>query len=81
MEKLKPCPICGGAAILKRIPYDDLFWVMCNNKNCYAEVSTRIMATEKEAIEIWNNRPGEEDAYRRGVQRMPMRGDDKHGAT
>ena len=78
MEKLKPCPICGGAATLKRIPYGDFFWVTCNNENCYAEVSTRIMVTEKEAIEIWNNRPGEEDAYRRGVQRMPMEGDNKN---
>ena len=25
-----------------------------------------------EAVEFWNRRPGEEDAYRRGVQRMAM---------
>ena len=77
MKKIKPCPFCNGAATLRRGPYGDgFYYVMCNNENCYVSTSTRLMLTEKEAIEIWNNRPGEEDAYRRGVQRMPMEGDD-----
>ena len=77
MEKLKPCPFCGGGATLRRGPYGDVFYVICNNENCYASASTRIMTTEKEAIEIWNHRPGEKEAYRRGVQGVPMEGDDK----
>lgn len=73
MSELKPCPFCGGAATLRRGPYGDVFYVICNNENCYATASTRIMTTEKDAIEIWNYRPREMNAYLRGVLRLPYR--------
>ena len=85
MEKLKSCPFCGCNAVLVKHPYATYFpyYVRCDNfaKCAAVGVATVSCKTPEEAIKIWNHRPGEEDAYRRGVQRMPMEGDDKHGAT
>ena len=74
MEKLKLCPFCGCNALLRRRPYATYFsyYVRCGDVGCSISPATRSCATPEEAIEIWNNRPGEEDAYRRGVQRLPM---------
>lgn len=56
--KLKPCPFCGGAILLKEIALMGWF-VACDNEDCRA-----IMAyfdTEEEAIEHWNKRVGESE--------------------
>lgn len=69
MEKLKPCPFCGGGAVLRK---GQRYLVLCKNAECRAYISTVDMSTPEEAIKIWNHRPGEADAYRRGVQRMTL---------
>lgn len=52
---IKPCPFCGGKAVLERIHYhllDDSFIVMC--EECGGEADT-----QEEAIEAWNKRLAE----------------------
>ena len=50
MEKLKPCPFCGGKNI--RVWNTRTHWVSCDD--CL--VSTSCVPTEKEAVERWNRR-------------------------
>lgn len=75
MWKIKPCPFCGGNAVLMKSPYEVPFpyFVRCENfVACSAKiVATCSRKTPEEAIRLWNCRPGEEDAYRRGVQALP----------
>ena len=66
--KLKPCPFCGGRAIIDGC--DDTLWiVIC--KECNASIGYK--ETEQEAIDAWNSRvqptftPDELDAIRRNV--------------
>ena len=50
-DKLKPCPFCGGHAIIDGC--DDTLWiVIC--KECNASIGYK--ETEQEAIEAWNSR-------------------------
>ena len=68
-DKLKPCPFCGGKAIIDGC--DDTLWsVIC--KKCAASIDYN--ETKQEAIEAWNRRvqptftPDELDAIRRNVR-------------
>ena len=68
-DKLKPCPFCGGEAIIDGC--DDTLWiVIC--KECNASIGYK--ETKEEAIEAWNKRieptftPDELDAIRRNVR-------------
>lgn len=68
-NKLKPCPFCGGEAIIDGC--DDTLWiVIC--KECNASIGYK--ETKEEAIEAWNRRiessftPDELDAIRRNVR-------------
>lgn len=50
-DKLKPCPFCGGEAIVDGC--DDTLWiVIC--KECNASIGHK--ETKEEAIEAWNKR-------------------------
>ena len=67
-DKLKPCPFCGGHAIIDGC--DDTLWsVIC--KKCAASIDYN--ETKQDAIEAWNRRiepmftPDELDAIRRNV--------------
>lgn len=51
-----------------------LYRVSCVNTKCACLPDTWYHDTKDEAVAAWNHRPGEEDAYRRGVQRMPLEG-------
>lgn len=68
-DELKPCPFCGGHAIIDGC--DDTPWsVIC--KECNASIGYK--ETKEEAIEAWNRRieptftPDELDAIRRNVR-------------
>ena len=54
-EKLKPCPFCGGDAVImgKRAVY-----IMCGNYKCMAR--TDKYAKPKFAKEAWNRRANDE---------------------
>lgn len=57
MDKLKPCPFCGGEAFMqqRRVQGDDRFtqtWIMC--LDCLGQ--TRPYLSAKRAIEAWNRR-------------------------
>lgn len=56
MADLKPCPFCGGEAIVDMD--EDWYWdwhAWCFNCNC----DIGHYATKKEAIEAWNRRVGD----------------------
>lgn len=50
--ELKPCPFCGGKAIVKNFIYPDLFFVEC--QKCYSNSPASIDI--KTITENWNNR-------------------------
>ena len=50
MSELKPCPFCGGEAVLSIVA--PCYWVSCSD--CCAETHT--LESEKEAIQAWNTR-------------------------
>ena len=55
MTKLKPCPFCGGNAIVRNTGYDS-FYVRCENDKCAVVSVTCNRNTSEEAIEAWNTR-------------------------
>ena len=61
MDKLKPCPFCGGEAETVTIgiffDVDYSYGIKCTR--CHACSSMRC-GSEKKAIEAWNRRVGEE---------------------
>ena len=56
------------------------YYIGCSDSECILystkQYGKLFFTVSKDGIEVmirrWNRRPGEEDAYRRGVQRMPM---------
>ena len=50
-QKLKPCPFCGGEAVILA-GFEEHIWIFC--EECKAEISAH--TTEAEAIEAWNKR-------------------------
>lgn len=53
MDKLKPCPFCGGEEI-EKLPCIDGILLHCNY--CEADVSFRDDLEESQAVTMWNNR-------------------------
>lgn len=49
-EGLKPCPFCGGQAVLTEAMGEA--WVNC----LYCSASSRMMSTRESAAERWNSR-------------------------
>jgi hypothetical protein len=65
-DVLKPCPICGGRAILEdRSNFlGDPYWEpVCDAEDCVLSGHLRY-PTQAEAIAVWNNREGAETAER-----------------
>ena len=61
MEKLKPCPFCGGQAGVGQLKSGKFprYSVQCFNQYCFASASScfgRKYSTEADAIEAWNRR-------------------------
>lgn len=58
-NELKPCPFCGGKAVMHRSRHtNNRFVVYCSNKDekCKAEPCTNLFDTQEEAAEVWNRR-------------------------
>lgn len=57
MDELKPCPFCGGIAVIRKDEERiNPFFVRCGNIDCKMVVGTNYFSTEEEAIEAWNGR-------------------------
>ena len=69
MHDLKPCPFCGGkdSGILTT-SYDG-YWFAVFCENCMAQ--TRKCRQEKDAVEAWNRRAGEEDKHVTDLDKFP----------
>lgn len=59
MDKLKPCPFCGGTAeiYVETNTFYHLRFVECN----FCHARTGLATFEEEAAEAWNMRTGGED--------------------
>ena len=53
MDEVKPCPFCGGEALLINMKYSKKIFVKCKDHCCEQDL---IYKTEEEAIEAWNRR-------------------------
>lgn len=51
--ELKPCPFCGGKAMMIVLPYARKRFVKCENQCCEQNA---IYSTREEAIKAWNRR-------------------------
>lgn len=58
MDKLKPCPFCGGEVKLSFHPYYGTYRVRCYGCGCYVN---QHCAIEDEATEAWNRRTEDEE--------------------
>lgn len=58
-ERLKPCPFCGGEALVVNVaPYDlNMYTGVCQNPYCGANIGI-YSDTREEATEKWNRRAG-----------------------
>lgn len=55
--ELKPCPFCGGEAIIEESKNGKLFAVYCNNDDeCNVHAFTKYFDTKEEVAKIWNTR-------------------------
>ena len=61
--KLKPCPFCGGKAVLKRDRVG-LYCAKCTNCGCMTtfqfDFGEGEEVSKKKAADIWNRRAGEQ---------------------
>lgn len=53
---LKPCPFCGGEAVILNEAECDVWHVMCGNEDCEVRPWTDFYDSQEEAIEVWNRR-------------------------
>lgn len=60
MDELKPCPFCGGTAIMRELPYR-MFFVHCDS----CRVETDCEDSPEDATNVWNRRAA-------GKTNMPM---------
>lgn len=58
MEKLKPCPFCGGKAKTIENVFSELFDVSCLNPFCYAHLASHEARYNDldDSVEAWNRR-------------------------
>lgn len=65
MEKLKPCPFCGGEASLKivpHIPFGNDYTPQCTVTSCAGRLTKKWMS-KRSAIEAWNRRASDAEIH------------------
>lgn len=55
MDKLKPCPFCGGTAHIERISYIRDYIIYCEECDSYFMLD-ELCAKEEDLIDAWNRR-------------------------
>lgn len=63
MEKLKPCPFCGGKPCITLVAKYHTHWhrIECDNRDCAVQPKTKAFIFEEEAREAWNSRTNDVD--------------------
>lgn len=61
MKRLKPCPFCGGSAII--LGSKNNYYAACINPNCEIIVGTINKNTKAEVVKDWNTRAESPIAY------------------
>lgn len=56
MNNLKPCPFCGGEAIVEGHHYRFMEWYLCSCPKCHVSQTGSEYSFKFEAIEAWNRR-------------------------
>lgn len=54
--KLKPCPFCGKPVKLRRWLATGVYWIECENMDCWMRPSTDASRNYKWIIGAWNRR-------------------------
>ena len=54
MDKLKPCPFCGGEGMIKQTSWG--YYAEGSSEKCAYIPSSRLFPSEKEARQSWNQR-------------------------
>lgn len=60
-EELKPCPCCGGKAIVVQdynYNADVLYWIECSE--CDLRTSEFYSENRRKMVDVWNKRVGDE---------------------
>lgn len=64
-SELKPCPFCGGKAVLMQVPDTDLWTAGCNDDlMCWGNINhvTMVFCTRENAAKAWNRRRVKNDS-------------------
>jgi Lar family restriction alleviation protein len=59
MAELKPCPFCGGKAVVYKENGDEMVSIACSECNCGTAYISGASSTEKKieiAVQDWNRR-------------------------
>lgn len=56
MDKLKPCPFCGGEAVVRGHHNRFTEWYLCSCPKCHISQTGSEYGFKFEAIEAWNRR-------------------------
>ena len=58
MNKILPCPFCGGEAKVYTGSFGEKFVTCIDEKQCGGRLGTGVwFTTDEKAIEVWNKRP------------------------
>lgn len=61
MEKLRPCPFCGGEAVVELATRGAK--VACRDRACIGSLTSHaVFESKRDAVSAWNRRDGERDA-------------------
>lgn len=77
MSELKPCPFCGGEAVI-RFQMGSQYISPNHKRTCIIKPNTWLISTKKinEQIEAWNNRNDDTDAIEHLMKELDAKADD-----